>query len=107
MVAKCLVIIVCAVIDAVKGDTTAELYGKTRVHVKTLTSHIHVQLWSLLMPTGDSVMGQLEIYSSGPFGSKYTGEWFSDWWQSLNGHAVKPQHWPDQINIRAGGRIDA
>ena len=42
MVAKCLVIIVCAVIDAVKGDTTAELYGKTRVHVKTLTSHIHV-----------------------------------------------------------------
>ena len=57
--------------------------------------------------TGDSVMGQLELYSSGPFGSDYTGEWFSDWWQSLDGHTVKPQHWPDQINIRAGGRIDA
>jgi len=74
--------IVCIINDAVKGDTTAELYG-------------------------DSVMGQLELYSSGPFGSDYTGEWFSDWWQSLDGHTVKPQHWPDQINIRAGGRIDA
>ena len=52
-------------------------------------------------------MGQLELYSSGPFGSDYTGEWFSDWWQSLDGRTVKPQHWPDQINIRAGGRIDA
>ena len=30
IVAKCLVMIVCAIIDAVKGDTTAELYGKTR-----------------------------------------------------------------------------
>ena len=62
---------------------------------------------SPLIWTGDSVMGQLEIYSSGPFGSDHTGEWFSDWWQSLDGHTVKPQHWPDQINIRAGGRIDA
>ena len=60
-----------------------------------------------LIWTGDSVMGQLELYSSGPFGSDHTGEWFSDWWQSLDGHTVKPQHWPDQINIRAGGRIDA
>ncbi len=50
---------------------------------------------------------QVVVYDSGPFGSNYRGEWFTDFWQSLDGRRVKPQHWPDQINIRAGGRIDA
>ena len=36
IVAKCLVMIVCAIFDAVKGDTTAELYGKTK-HIQTRT----------------------------------------------------------------------
>ena len=34
------------------------------------------------------------------------GKWFTDWWESLDGTDYEPKHPPQQINIRAGGRVD-
>ena len=34
------------------------------------------------------------------------GTWFTDWWQSLDGADYHPKRPPQQINIRAGQRVD-
>jgi hypothetical protein len=53
-------------------------------------------------------MSNVVVYDSGPFGgSSFSGVWFTDFWQSLDGRRAKPTHWPDKINIRAGQRIDS
>jgi len=57
----------------------------------------------------DSYQGQVTWAKSGPYGSAGGPrvEPFTDWWDSLDGTIFFPTHDPDQINIRAGGSIDA
>ena len=55
---------------------------------------------------GDDVIGAEEYYESAHYGSVRGGEWFTDFWQSLDGRRIKPNHWPDGINIRYGLSID-
>ena len=58
---------------------------------------------------GEQVLEQWNIFDSGPYGStsEKDGEFFTDFRQSLNGKSVQPNHWPNGINIRSGGSIDA
>jgi len=42
---------------------------------------------------------------SGPYGGE-GGEWFNDWWVSLDGSDYHPKRPPQQINVRAGERVD-
>lgn len=58
---------------------------------------------------GEELLSQWNVYVSGPYGSKSVtdGEFFTDFRQSLNGRSVRPDHWPDSINIRSGDSIDA
>ena len=58
---------------------------------------------------GEQVLEQWNIFVSGPYGStsEKDGEFFTDFRQSLNGRSVQPNHWPNGINIRSGGSIDA
>ena len=58
---------------------------------------------------GESVLDQWNIFVSGPYGSssEKDGEYFNDFRQSLDGRSVQPNHWPNGINIRSGGSIDA
>jgi len=52
---------------------------------------------------------QWNVYVSGPYGSQSVtdGQFFTDFRQSLNGRSVRPDHWPDSINIRSGDSLDA
>ena len=45
------------------------------------------------------------LMMSGPVGGT-GGEWFTDWWESLDGTDYHPKRPPQQINIWAGERID-
>ena len=56
---------------------------------------------------GDELLDHYETYVSGPYGSPRAGEFFTDFYQSLDGSVVRPKHWPSQINIGAGERIDS
>lgn len=56
---------------------------------------------------GDEVLSRDLYFESGPFGGTKGGEWFTDFWQSLDGRVIKPTHWPDVINIRSGERVDS
>ena len=56
--------------------------------------------------SGDELLSHASYYESGPYGSTRGGEWFTDFYQSLDGSVIKPAHWPDGINIRHGERID-
>lgn len=58
---------------------------------------------------GEAVLGHWNVYVSGPYGStsEKDGEFFTDFRQSLNGRSVQPNHWPNGINVRSGGSIDA
>ncbi len=62
----------------------------------------------LLNFTGEEVISHWDIYRSGPYGNVggRNGEFFNDFRQTLDGKQVRPNHWPDTINIRAGGSID-
>jgi len=42
---------------------------------------------------------------TGPYGGQ-GGIWFTDWWQSLDGYDYHPKRPPQQINVRAGERVD-
>lgn len=57
----------------------------------------------------DSVQGEVRWETSGPYGG--TGgprlQHFTDWWESLDGFHYFPTQAPDQVNIRAGGRVDS
>ncbi len=48
-----------------------------------------------------------DYFVSGPYGSMNGGEWFTDFWQSLDGKDYNPKHWPDGITLRYGERIDS
>lgn len=54
---------------------------------------------------GAENIGRLREIETGPYGGD-GGEWFTDWWESLDGTDYEPKHPPQQINIRAGGRVD-
>ena len=58
---------------------------------------------------GEELLNQWKIYVSGPYGSTShkDGEFFTDFRQRLDGRSVEPSHWPDGINLRSGGSIDA
>ena len=56
---------------------------------------------------GDEILNLSTYYESGPYGGTQGGEWFTDFYQSLDGRTIRPNHWPDAINIRSGGRIDS
>ncbi|XP_059082356.1 uncharacterized protein LOC131879895 [Tigriopus californicus] len=56
---------------------------------------------------GGEVLPSDHYFESGPFGGTQGGEWFTDFWQSLNGRVIKPTHWPDAINVRSGERVDS
>ena len=58
---------------------------------------------------GEQLLDHWNIFVSGPYGStsEKDGEFFTDFRQSLNGKSVQPNHWPNGINIRSGGSIDA
>ena len=47
----------------------------------------------------------MRVIESGPYGGD-GGEWFTDWWESLDGMDYQPKHPVQQVNIRAGGRVD-
>ena len=42
---------------------------------------------------------------TGPYGG-LGGEWFTDWWESLDGVDYRPKRPPQHINIWAGERVD-
>ena len=42
---------------------------------------------------------------TGPYGG-LGGEWFTDWWESLDGVDYHPKRPPQQLNIWAGERVD-
>ena len=46
------------------------------------------------------------MIDTGPYGGD-GGQWFTDWWESLDGTDYQPKHPPQQVNIRAGGRVDS
>ena len=58
---------------------------------------------------GEELLHDWNIIVSGPYGStsQKDGEFFTDFRQSLNGRWVQPNHWPNGINVRSGGSIDA
>lgn len=58
---------------------------------------------------GEAFLADWNVYVSGPYGStsEKDGEFFTDFRQSLNGRSVQPNHWPNGINVRSGGSIDA
>ena len=56
---------------------------------------------------GEELLEQYSTYVSGPYGSPRGGEWFTDFYQSLDGTVVRPKHWPSQINVGAGERVDS
>ena len=56
--------------------------------------------------SGTENIGRLRVERTGPYGGD-GGEWFTDWWESLDGTKYQPIHPPQQINIRAGGRVDS
>jgi len=55
---------------------------------------------------GSEVLGQVSRLTSGPYGGG-GGEFFTDWWQRVDGSDYQPKNPPSQINIRAGGRVDS
>ena len=61
------------------------------------------------MSTWTGLLDQWNVFVTGPYGSssEKDGEYFSDFRQTLNGRSVQPNHWPNGINIRSGGSIDA
>ncbi len=61
---------------------------------------------TIITQSGDELLSSETIYESGPYGSMKGGEWFTDFWQSLDGFDFNPKHWPDGINVRHGERID-
>ena len=63
-------------------------------------------LCTIITQSGDELLSSETIYESGPYGSMKGGEWFTDFWQSLDGFDFNPKHWPDGINVRHGERID-
>jgi len=56
--------------------------------------------------SGSEITAGDSYFSSGPYGSEWEGEWFTDFWQSLDGSRIRPDHWPDAMNVRYGQRID-
>ena len=61
------------------------------------------------LSTWTGLSDQWNVFVTGPYGSssEKDGEYFSDFRQTLNGRSVQPNHWPNGINIRSGGSIDA
>ena len=52
------------------------------------------------------MLGHEIYFTSGPYGSMNGGDWFTDFWQSLDGKEYNPTHWPSGVNLRHGERID-
>ena len=50
-------------------------------------------------------VAQWHIVTTGPYGGQ-GGDWFTDWWESLDGDDYHPKRPPQQINVRAGQRVD-
>ena len=48
----------------------------------------------------------MRVIETGPYGGD-GGQWFTDWWETLDGTDYEPKHPPQQVNIRAGGRVDS
>ena len=64
----------------------------------------HHSLSISVIPGAENI-GRLRVIESGPYGGD-GGEWFTDWWESLDGMDYQPKHPVQQVNIRAGGRVD-
>jgi len=77
--------------------------------LKLLLLSQSVSAFTISQIYGEQILDQWNVFVTGPYGSssEKDGEYFSDFRQTLNGRSVQPNHWPNGINIRSGGSIDA
>merc|ERR1711971_973080 len=80
------------------------LSGQPSLNLQGLLS-VLVTLPVTILTQGQGTGDAWREIVTGPYGGP-GGEWFTDWWESVDGHDYHPKRPPQQITVRAGGRVD-